>query len=135
MPTMLSESANGLGANSANAQSAGKPSACRLEHQALSCVSSSVLRPALGLGPTLPTTAERCHTGLPKAHRVPPPSQADSIQKHIHAQANTLNAVGMTQLAEPQIQGHPSNRPVRQLEFPSPEPVRLPAIGLQKPGQ
>src|ERR1700689_2588895 len=68
MPTMLSESANGLGANSANAQSAGKPSACRLEHQALSCESSSVLRPALGLGPTLPTTVERCHTGLPKAH-------------------------------------------------------------------
>jgi hypothetical protein len=38
-PHMLSESANGLGANSANARSAGKFSACRLEHQALSCES------------------------------------------------------------------------------------------------
>src|ERR1700683_4707693 len=45
MPTMLSESAGGLGANSASARSVRKSSACRLEHQALSCESPSVLHP------------------------------------------------------------------------------------------
>src|ERR1700729_4107398 len=45
MPTMLSESAGGPGANSASARSVGKSSACRLEHQALSCESPSVLHP------------------------------------------------------------------------------------------
>ena len=46
----------------------GKSSACRLESRPLLCRSSSVLRPLLGLGPTLPTTAGHCHAGLPKAH-------------------------------------------------------------------
>src|ERR1700683_4501427 len=78
MPTMLSESANGLGANSASARSVGKSSACRLERRALSCESSSVLRPALGLGSTLPTTAEPCHAGLPKAHIQPGQGRAQT---------------------------------------------------------
>src|ERR1700683_5264080 len=94
MPTMLSESANGLGANSASARSVGKSSACRLERRALSCESSSVLRPALGLGSTLPTTAEPCHAGLPKAHdsKIPP----EEVQKFFDGLSQKNNLCVLT---------------------------------------
>src|ERR1017187_1196691 len=67
-PTTLSESASVRRANSANARSVGKSSACQPEPQAVSSCSSSVLRPLPGLQPTLPTTAAQLHAGLPKAH-------------------------------------------------------------------
>src|ERR1035441_1447452 len=58
-------------ANSANARSVGKSSACQPDPQAVSSCSSSVLRPLPGLQPTLPTTAAQLHAGLPKAHGTP----------------------------------------------------------------
>src|ERR1017187_9983275 len=67
-PTTLSESASVRRANSANARSVGKSSACQPEPQAVSSCSSSVLGPLPGLQPTLPTTAAQLHAGSPKAH-------------------------------------------------------------------
>jgi hypothetical protein len=51
-----------------------------------------------------------------------------------------LKALGMTQLAEPEIQGQPNlsgskvNTAISGFEFPSPEPMALSALVSQKPG-
>ena len=53
--------------------------------------------------------------------------------------AMMLKAVGMTQLAEPEIQGQPilvgieANVAISGFEFPSPEPVRLSAPLCDEP--